>query len=245
MFGNIDSLIRIDMSEYNEKHTSSRLLGAPPGYVGYDEGGQLTEKVRRHPYSVVLLDEIEKAHSEVFNMLLQVMDEGRMTDGSGRTVDFRNTIIIMTSNCGSRQIMDFGGGVGFNTESANDAQKHNSIVMKALQRQFAPEFLNRLDDIIMFESLSKEHISEIAKLEISEIEERLYNIGYKLNLTDSAINLIARKGYDEKYGARALKRTIKNELEDLLCNILINEETDIMELNIDANETNETLYLIK
>ncbi len=245
MFGNIDSLIRIDMSEYNEKHTSSRLLGAPPGYVGYDEGGQLTEKVRRHPYSVVLLDEIEKAHSEVFNMLLQVMDEGRMTDGSGRTVDFRNTIIIMTSNCGSRQIMDFGGGVGFNTESANDAQKHNSIVMKALQRQFAPEFLNRLDDIIMFESLSKEHISEIAKLEISEIEERLYNIGYKLNLTDSAINLIARKGYDEKYGARALKRTIKNELEDLLCNILINEETDSMELNIDANETDETLYLIK
>lgn len=245
MFGKVDALIRIDMSEYNEKHTSSRLLGAPPGYVGYDEGGQLTEKVRRHPYSVILLDEIEKAHSEVFNMLLQVMDEGRMTDGSGRTVDFRNTIIIMTSNCGSRQILDFGGGVGFNAESTNDTKKQNSIVMKALQRQFAPEFLNRLDDIIMFESLSKDHIKDIAKLEISEIQERLENIGYKLNLTESAINLIAQKGYDEKYGARALKRTIKNELEDLLCNILINDETDSKELNIDANETDATLYLIK
>ena len=241
LFGKADALIRIDMSEYSEKHTSSRLLGAPPGYVGYDEGGQLTEKVRRHPYSVILLDEIEKAHPEVFNMLLQVMDEGRMTDGNGRTVDFRNTIIVMTSNCGSRQILDYGNGIGFNLSDAVDAKKQQAIVMKSLQRQFVPEFLNRLDEIVMFESLSENHIKEIAKLEITFIRKRLELLGYELHLTSEAEDFISQKGFDKKYGARALKRTIQTYLEDLLCDVLMNDEaqsTKVLQIGINKEADN-------
>lgn len=245
LFGKADALIRIDMSEYSEKHTSSRLLGAPPGYVGYDEGGQLTEKVRRHPYSVILLDEIEKAHPEVFNMLLQVMDEGRMTDGNGRTVDFRNTIIVMTSNCGSRQILDYGNGIGFNLNGAVDTKKQQAIVMKALQRQFAPEFLNRLDEIVMFEALSETHIKEIAKLEITAISQRLNDMGYELILTPEAEDFIAQKGFDKKYGARALKRTIQNYLEDLLCDILMEDTTQGRRvLKIGVNRKEDKLQLL-
>ncbi|MBR2862680.1 MAG: AAA family ATPase, partial [Bacteroidaceae bacterium] len=217
----------------------------PPGYVGYDEGGQLTEKVRRHPYSVILLDEIEKAHPEVFNMLLQVMDEGRMTDGNGRTVDFRNTIIVMTSNCGSRQILDYGNGIGFNLNGAVDTKKQQAIVMKALQRQFAPEFLNRLDEIVMFEALSETHIKEIAKLEITAISQRLNDMGYELILTPEAEDFIAQKGFDKKYGARALKRTIQNYLEDLLCDILMEDTTQGRRvLKIGVNRKEDKLQLL-
>ncbi len=244
LFGRADALIRIDMSEYSEKHTSSRLLGAPPGYVGYDEGGQLTEKVRRHPYSIVLLDEIEKAHSEVFNMLLQVMDEGRLTDGNGTTVDFRNTIIVMTSNSGSRQIQDYGAGIGFGKQQDRpDAQMQQSIVMKALQRQFAPEFLNRLDEIIMFDALNEEGIKQIARLEISAIAERLAAGGHTLQLTPQAEEFIAKKGYDAKYGARALKRTLQTYLEDLVCDAMMDESISGSNINVDVAADGEKLCI--
>ncbi|MGQ7869946.1 ATP-dependent Clp protease ATP-binding subunit [Sunxiuqinia sp. sy24] len=223
LFDSIDSLIRIDMSEYMEKFSVSRLVGAPPGYIGYEEGGQLTEKVRRKPYSVVLLDEVEKAHPDVFHLLLQVLDEGRLTDSLGRNIDFKNTIIIMTSNIGSRQLKDFGRGVGFSTqktaEEENDHAKY--IVQKALKRAFAPEFLNRVDDVIMFNTLSKEDIFKIIDIELKELYERVESLNYKLKISRSAKDFIAEKGYDSQYGARPLKRAIQKYLEDEMAEVII------------------------
>ena len=223
LFDSADTLIRIDMSEYMEKFTVSRLVGAPPGYVGYEEGGQLTEKVRRHPYSVVLLDEIEKAHPDVFNLLLQVMDEGRLTDSLGRRVDFKNTIIILTSNIGTRQLKDFGSGVGFATKEVNKDFTHG-VLMKALNKAFSPEFLNRIDDIVMFDSLDREAIFRIIDIELSGFYKRVAELGYKINLTDEAKNFIAEKGYDQHFGARPLKRAIQKYLEDNLAEIIIDGE---------------------
>ena len=222
MFGSADALIRVDMSEYGEKHTTSRLVGAPPGYVGYDEGGQLTEKVRRHPYSVILLDEIEKAHPDVFNTLLQVMDEGRMTDGNGTTVDFRNTVIIMTSNSGSRQISEFGAGIGFGTSADSANAQAESIVRKALSRQFAPEFLGRLDDIIMFHTLDEKDALEIVRLEVDKLAARLKeNRQIDIHLTDAVYEFLVKKGFEPKSGARSVKRAIREHLEDALCDMLL------------------------
>lgn len=222
MFGSADALIRVDMSEYGEKHTTSRLVGAPPGYVGYDEGGQLTEKVRRHPYSVILLDEIEKAHPDVFNTLLQVMDEGRMTDGNGTTVDFRNTVIIMTSNSGSRQISEFGAGIGFGTSADSANAQAESIVRKALSRQFAPEFLGRLDDIIMFHTLDEKDALEIVRLEVGKLAARLKeNRQIDIHLTDSVYDFLVKKGFEPKSGARSVKRAIREHIEDALCDMLL------------------------
>ncbi|MBR2637960.1 MAG: ATP-dependent Clp protease ATP-binding subunit [Bacteroidaceae bacterium] len=222
MFGSSDALIRIDMSEYMEKFTVSRLVGAPPGYVGYEEGGQLTERVRRRPYSIVLLDEIEKAHSDVFNMLLQVMDEGRLTDSYGRTVDFRNTIIIMTSNIGSRELKDFGMGVGFAREERAAAGDYSrEVIQKALNKRFAPEFLNRVDEIINFEQLGKEAINSIVDLELSGIIRRINDLGYSIELSNKAKSFIADKGYDIQFGARPLKRAIQNYIEDEISELLL------------------------
>jgi len=223
MFDTSDSLIRIDMSEYMEKFTVSRLVGAPPGYVGYEEGGQLTEKVRRHPYSIVLLDEIEKAHPDVFNLLLQVMDEGRLTDSLGRRVDFKNTILIMTSNIGSRQLKDFGGGIGFNPRPADDKEVSQGVIRKALNKAFAPEFLNRIDDIVMFDPLSRESIFKIIDIELAGFYKRVAQLGYKLTLTDSARDFVADKGYDSQFGARPLKRAIQKYLEDSLAELIIDD----------------------
>ena len=220
LFISPDSLIRMDMSEYMEKFTVSRLVGAPPGYVGYEEGGQLTEKVRRRPYSVVLLDEIEKAHPDVFNLLLQVMDEGRLTDSLGRKIDFKNTIIIMTSNVGSRQLKDFGSGVGFKNQEPTREQSR-SVISKALNRAFSPEFLNRVDDIIMFDQLSHEAIYSIIDIELKDFFKRIEGLGYTLELTDDAKRFIADKGYDKQYGARPLKRAIQKYLEDDLAELLL------------------------
>ena len=220
LFDSADTLIRIDMSEYMEKFTVSRLVGAPPGYVGYEEGGQLTEKVRRRPYSVVLLDEIEKAHPDVFNLLLQVMDEGRLTDSLGRRIDFKNTLIIMTSNIGTRQLKDFGSGVGFTTR-ADDKDYSHGVLQKALNKAFAPEFLNRIDDIIMFEPLDKEAISKIIDVELSGFYKRLKAMDYHINISEAARDFIAEKGYDAQYGARPLKRAIQKYLEDTLAELII------------------------
>ena len=223
MFGTKDAMIRIDMSEYSEKFNTSRLVGAPPGYVGYGEGGQLTERVRRHPYSIVLLDEIEKAHGDVFNLLLQVLDEGRMTDGNGRIVDFRNTIIIMTSNAGTRQLKDFSHGIGFNAISINGAANEQtkeyarSIIQKALSRQFAPEFLNRLDEIITFDQLDAKAIRKIVDVEIDKLIKRISKNGYAVTVTDAAKTFLATKGYDPQFGARPLKRAIQTYVEDEIC----------------------------
>ncbi len=220
MFDSADTLIRIDMSEYMEKFTVSRLVGAPPGYVGYEEGGQLTEKVRRHPYSIVLLDEIEKAHPDVFNLLLQVMDEGRLTDSLGRRIDFKNTIIIMTSNIGSRQLKDFGSGIGFNTPQVDSDYSHG-VIQKALNKAFSPEFLNRVDDIIMFDPLSREAIFKIIDIELAGFYKRIESLGYKLTISDAARDFIASKGYDSRFGARPLKRAIQRYLEDPLAELII------------------------
>ncbi len=220
LFDSADALIRVDMSEFMEKFTVSRLVGAPPGYVGYEEGGQLTEKVRRKPYSVVLLDEIEKAHPDVFNLLLQVMDEGRLTDSLGRRIDFKNTIIIMTSNIGSRQLKDFGGGVGFNTATQTKEQAH-SVISKALNRAFSPEFLNRVDDIIMFDQLDKEAIFKIIDIELRDFFSRVEKLGFHLDLSDGAKTFIAEKGYDKSFGARPLKRAIQKYLEDELAELML------------------------
>ncbi len=226
MFDSADTLVRIDMSEYMEKFTVSRLVGAPPGYVGYEEGGQLTEKVRRHPYSIVLLDEIEKAHPDVFNILLQVMDEGRLTDSLGRRIDFKNTIIIMTSNIGSRQLKDFGSGIGFNTRPADDKEYSHGVLQKALNKAFSPEFLNRIDDIIMFDPLSKEAIFKIIDIELAGFYKRVKELGYTLTLTDEAKNFIAEKGYDAQFGARPLKRAIQKYLEDNLAELIIDSSVE-------------------
>ena len=218
VFGNEDAVIRVDMSEFMEKYSVSRLIGAPPGYVGYEEGGQLTEKVRRKPYSIVLLDEIEKAHSDVFNILLQVMDEGRLTDSLGRIIDFKNTIIVMTSNVGTRQLKDFGKGVGFALpdDQYRENEYANSVIKKALSKTFSPEFLNRIDEIVMFDSLNKESLSKIIDVEIDILKKRLTSMNIELSLTDDAKNFIFEKGYDTQYGARPLKRAIQNYIEDTL-----------------------------
>lgn len=224
MFGSDEALIRIDMSEYSESFNTSRLIGAPPGYVGYEEGGQLTEKVRRHPYSIILLDEIEKAHGNIFSMLLQVLDEGRLTDGNGRLIDFRNTVIIMTSNAGTRQLKEFGHGVGFNASgniglSLGDKDKEyaRSIIQKSLSKQFAPEFLNRLDEIITFDQLDLGAIKKIIDIELKELYKRIEGLGYQLSITDTAKEFVATKGYDVQFGARPLKRAIQNYIEDGVC----------------------------
>jgi len=230
MFGSADSLIRIDMSEYTESFNVSRLIGAPPGYVGYEEGGQLTERVRRHPYSIVLLDEIEKAHGNVFNLLLQVLDEGRLTDGNGRFVDFRNTVIIMTSNAGTRQLKDFGRGIGFNAGqlgmNMNDKDKEHarSIVQKALSKQFSPEFLNRLDEIITFDQLDLKAIEKIIDIELKGLLKRIEEMGIKVELSDEAKQFVAQHGYDVQFGARPLKRAIQNYIEDELAEMIVNDD---------------------
>lgn len=228
MFGSSDALIRIDMSEYTESFNTSRLVGAPPGYVGYEEGGQLTEKVRRHPYSIVLLDEIEKAHGNVFNMLLQVLDEGRLTDGNGRLIDFRNTVIIMTSNAGTRQLKEFGQGIGFKatglnglSQSDGDKQRARSIIQKSLSKQFAPEFLNRLDEIVTFDQLDLDAIKKIINIELKGLFRRVHELGYKMEITDEAKEFVAIKGYDVQFGARPLKRAIQNYIEDGLCELIL------------------------
>ncbi len=242
LFDSADSLIRIDMSEYMEKFTVSRLIGAPPGYVGYDEGGQLTEQVRRHPYSVVLLDEIEKAHPDVFNLLLQVLDEGRLTDSLGRRIDFKNTIIIMTSNIGTRQLKDFGTGVGFST-GVPEADARQAVIRKALNKAFSPEFLNRVDDIIMFSELSREDIFRIIDIELAGFYRRLSELGYSLVLSDKAKNFIAESGYDPQYGARPLKRAIQKYLEDELADLILSSKlTDGNQVTIDYD--NETKQIV-
>ena len=229
MFGSSEALIRIDMSEYTESFNTSRLIGAPPGYVGYEEGGQLTERVRRRPYSIVLLDEIEKAHANVYNLLLQVLDEGRLTDGNGRLVDFRNTVIIMTSNAGTRQLKDFGRGVGFSAAGSNglmlneeDKEHARNIVQKALSKQFSPEFLNRLDEIITFDQLDMEAIKKIIDIELKGLYKRIDQIGYKIDLSEEAKEFVASKGYDVQFGARPLKRAIQNYIEDGVSDLIVN-----------------------
>jgi ATP-dependent Clp protease ATP-binding subunit ClpC len=256
LFDSEDALVRIDMSEYMEKFAVSRLVGAPPGYVGHDEGGQLTEKIRRKPYSVILLDEIEKAHPEVFNLLLQVLDDGQLTDSFGRKVNFKNTIIIMTSNTGSRQLKDFGTGVGFSTKNklAAAEEETKAVIEKELKKKFAPEFLNRVDDVVMFNSLSKENINEIIKIELERLIERVDKMEYKLTITDSAIEYIASEGFDPQYGARPLKRAIQRHVEDVLTEDIIqynpekgsnlildyNSETEKMVVTIESEKKKKT-----
>ncbi|MEL6925031.1 MAG: AAA family ATPase, partial [Bacteroidota bacterium] len=225
IFDSDDSLIRIDMSEYMEKFSVSRLIGAPPGYVGYEEGGQLTEKVRRKPYSVILLDEIEKAHPDVFNILLQVLDDGQLTDGLGRKVDFKNALIIMTSNIGVRQLKDFGQGVGFNTQARQSAAEDHSkaVIQSALKRTFSPEFLNRIDDVVVFNSLDQDDIFKIIDIALKDLHKRLDGMGYKLSLTKDAKKFVAEKGFDPQFGARPLHRAIQKYLEDPLAEFILNE----------------------
>ncbi|SEK19455.1 ATP-dependent Clp protease ATP-binding subunit ClpC [Maribacter orientalis] len=246
LFDSEDALIRIDMSEYMEKFAISRLVGAPPGYVGYEEGGQLTEKVRRKPYSVILLDEVEKAHPDVFNMLLQVLDDGYLTDSLGRKIDFRNTIIIMTSNIGARQLKDFGQGVGFGTaaKKSQEDSHQKGVIENALKKAFAPEFLNRIDDVIVFNALEREHIHQIIDIELAKLFKRIKDIGYHLNLSDSAKDYIAEKGFDKQYGARPLKRAIQKYIEDALAEEIVNsklKEGDT--IFIDLDEKNEELTI--
>ncbi|MBR6174130.1 MAG: AAA family ATPase, partial [Bacteroidales bacterium] len=224
LFDSQDAIIRIDMSEYMEKHTVSRLIGAPPGYVGYEEGGQLTEKVRRKPYSIVLLDEIEKAHHDVYNVLLQVFDEGQLTDGMGRKVDFKNTIIIMTSNVGTRELKDFGTGMGFSTAAtkAGERKAAQGILEKALKATFAPEFLNRVDDVIYFNSLDKEDIGKIIDIELKKVLQRVKDLSVEISISDKAKDFLVENGWDANYGARPLKRTIQKYVEDVLAEEILN-----------------------
>ena len=252
MFGTKDALVRIDMSEYSEKFNTSRLVGAPPGYVGYGEGGQLTERVRRHPYSIVLLDEIEKAHGDVFNLLLQVLDEGRMTDGNGRMVDFRNTIIIMTSNAGTRQLKDFSHGIGFNASSISGAADEKSkeyarsVIQKALSRQFAPEFLNRLDEIITFDQLDAAAIRKIVDVELAKLTKRTSQNGYTITVTDDAKDFLASKGYDPQFGARPLKRAIQTYVEDEICEQMLYGDINAGdEIIVDKKDGEEKLTVKK
>jgi ATP-dependent Clp protease ATP-binding subunit ClpC len=250
LFDSADSLIRIDMSEYMEKFAISRLIGAPPGYVGYEEGGQLTEKVRRKPYAVVLLDEIEKAHPDVFNILLQILDDGYITDSLGRKIDFRNTIIIMTSNIGARQIKDFGGGVGFGTSSktAQADEYEKSVIEGALKKSFAPEFLNRIDDVIIFNALEKEDLHAIIDIELDKLLKRISELGYTLKLSDKAKDYIADKGFDKKYGARPLNRAIQKYIEDALAEEIVNSklsEGDTISMDLDEKENKLTIKIKK
>jgi len=250
LFDSEDALIRIDMSEYMEKFAISRLVGAPPGYVGYEEGGQLTEKVRRKPYSVILLDEVEKAHPDVFNMLLQVLDDGFLTDSLGRKIDFRNTIIIMTSNIGARQLKDFGQGVGFGTaaKKSQEHDHHKSVIENALKKAFAPEFLNRIDDVVVFNPLEREHIHKIIDIELNKLYDRIKDIGYDLNLTDKAKDYIADKGFDKQYGARPLKRAIQKYIEDALAEEIVNsklEEGDSIYMDLDEKKEELSIQIKK
>ena len=246
LFDSEDSLIRIDMSEYMEKFAISRLVGAPPGYVGYEEGGQLTEKVRRKPYAVILLDEIEKAHPDIFNMLLQVLDDGYLTDSLGRKIDFRNTIIIMTSNIGSRQIKDFGQGVGFGTaaKKAQEGDHNRGVIEKALKKAFAPEFLNRIDDVVVFNPLEKEDIHKIIDIELNKVVHRIEDLGYKIELSKEAKEFIADKGFDKQYGARPLKRAIQKYIEDLLAEEIVNNRlTEGDQIILDLEDSKECLIV--
>ncbi len=250
MFDSEDSLIRIDMSEYMEKFAVSRLVGAPPGYVGYEDGGQLTEKVRRKPYAVILLDEIEKAHPDVFNILLQVLDDGQLTDSMGRKVDFKNTVIIMTSNIGSRQLKDFGQGVGFTTSARAESIEANNkgVIENALKKAFAPEFLNRIDDVIIFNSLQKEHIHKIIDIELKEVFARVQAMGFNIRLTDAAKDYIAERGYDENYGARPLKRAIQKYLEDPIAETILagkHVDGDILELDFNKEKQEMEVNIVK
>ncbi|HLU87454.1 MAG TPA: AAA family ATPase, partial [Taishania sp.] len=250
LFDKDDALVRIDMSEYMEKFSISRLVGAPPGYVGYEEGGQLTEKVRRKPYSIVLLDEIEKAHPDVFNLLLQALDDGHMTDGLGRKIDFKNTILIMTSNIGARQLADFGSGVGFGTKAKEEARDENAqaVIQNALRKAFSPEFLNRIDDMIMFNSLKREDIHKIIDLELSKLYSRINTLGYQIELTEKAKDFIVDKGYDEKFGARPLKRAIQKYIEDPLAEEIIKSnlhEGDLIRMDINEDSTGLTVSIDK
>ena len=247
MFGSTDALIRVDMSEFMEKHTVSRLVGAPPGYVGYEEGGQLTERVRRRPYSIILLDEIEKAHADVFNLLLQVTDEGRLTDGNGRLIDFRNTVIIMTSNVGSRQLKDFGRGVGFSTRMEFDDKEHSrSVIQKALNKTFSPEFLNRIDEIVTFDTLDNAALRTITDLEVDKLIQRLGNIGIEVTVDEASRAYISRKGYDPQYGARPLKRAVQTYLEDELGEILIEDAPQAGEvIRVTLREDTDKLLFTK
>jgi ATP-dependent Clp protease ATP-binding subunit ClpC len=243
MFGTTDALIRVDMSEFMEKFAVSRLVGAPPGYVGYEDGGQLTEKVRRKPYSIILLDEIEKAHQDVFNILLQVMDEGRLTDSESRTVDFRNTIIIMTSNLGSRQIQEYGRGIGFGTTDAGTELARQDIIRKALNKSFAPEFINRIDEIITFNQLDRQAVGQIVGIELSQLTKRMEGMGYTLSVTDSAREFLADKGYSREYGARPLKRAIQTYVEDKLAELLIDGECptgSVLTVDVNPEKTDLT-----
>jgi len=249
LFDNENSLIRIDMSEYMEKFAISRLVGAPPGYVGYEEGGQLTEKIRRKPYSVVLLDEIEKAHPDVFNMLLQVLDDGHLTDSLGRKIDFRNTIIIMTSNIGARKLKDFGQGVGFGTAAQTSQADANAkgVIENALKKTFAPEFLNRVDDVMIFNNLDRDDIHKIIDIELEILFSRIKALGYDLTLTKKAKDYIADKGFDSDYGARPLKRAIQKYIEDALAEEIINsnlKEGDAITMDLD-DKKNELSIKIK
>ena len=246
LFDSLDSLIRIDMSEYMEKFSVSRIVGAPPGYVGYEEGGQLTEKVRRKPYSVVLLDEIEKAHPDVFHLLLQVLDEGRLTDSLGRNIDFKNTIIIMTSNIGTRQLKDFGQGVGFNINKSADSDNENAkyVIQKALKKAFAPEFLNRIDDVVMFNQLDKKQIHRIIDIELKDLYKRVESLNYKLKISTAAKDFIAEKGYDPQFGARPLKRAIQKYLEDEMAEIIIKASiTEGDTISVGFDKKNEKLQM--
>jgi ATP-dependent Clp protease ATP-binding subunit ClpC len=220
MFGSKDAMIRFDMSEYMEKHKVSLLVGAPPGYVGHEDGGKLTEAVRRKPYSIVLFDEIEKAHPDIFNVLLQVLDEGRLTDRQGHSVDFRNTIIVLTINVGTRQVQDFGAGIGFDAGEM-DRQRVNATLLKALQKQFPPEFVNRIDNIVLFEPLSRESIAHIVRIEVGLLQQRMKAQGHQLSVAPEAIGQLAEKSYDSKNGARPVKRAVQNYLEDTLTDILL------------------------
>jgi ATP-dependent Clp protease ATP-binding subunit ClpC len=250
LFDSEEALIRIDMSEYMEKFSISRLVGAPPGYVGYEEGGQLTEKVRRKPYAVILLDEIEKAHPDVFNMLLQVLDDGYLTDSLGRKIDFRNSIIIMTSNIGARKLKDFGQGVGFGTSAKKEQADSNTkaVIENALKKAFAPEFLNRIDDVVVFNALERADIHKIIDIELAKLFKRIKNIGYSLSLSDAAKDYISEKGFDKQYGARPLKRAIQKYIEDTLAEQIIAssiEEGDIIFMDLDKAADELTVKITK
>ncbi|MGA9271490.1 MAG: ATP-dependent Clp protease ATP-binding subunit, partial [Lutimonas sp.] len=250
LFDSQDALVRIDMSEYMEKFAISRLIGAPPGYVGYEEGGQLTEKIRRKPYAVVLLDEIEKAHPDVFNMLLQILDDGYITDSLGRKIDFRHTIIIMTSNIGSRQLKDFGQGVGFGTAAKKEQADANakSVIENALKKSFAPEFLNRIDDVIIFNALEREDIHAIIDIELAKLLDRISGLGYQLKLSDEAKDFIVEKGFDRQYGARPLKRAIQKYIEDALAEEIVNanlSENDTIKMDLDKKKNELTIKIEK
>jgi ATP-dependent Clp protease ATP-binding subunit ClpC len=247
MFDTEDALVRIDMSEYMEKFSVSRLIGAPPGYVGYEEGGQLTERVRRKPYSVILLDEIEKAHPDVYNILLQVLDDGQLTDGLGRKVDFKNTLILMTSNIGARKLKEFGSGVGFATKARVDSADDDArgVIQASLKKTFSPEFLNRIDDVMVFNSLGREHIFEIIDIAMKDVYKRLADINYELELSDETKAFLAEKGYDPQFGARPLHRAIQKYLEDPLAEFILNDSDKAGKLTATFDEEKKEVIITK